>query len=47
MHPKLHWAWKVAITVVAITFCWISYRAILAFSKQFDEATEMLRTMGI
>ncbi len=47
MHPKMHWAWKVAITAAVIAFCWISYKAILAFSKQYDEAIEMLRTMGI
>ncbi len=47
MHPKLHVAWKGVITTVAITFCWISYNAIVGFSKQFDEATEMLKTMNL
>lgn len=44
MHPKLHMAWKAVITVVAIAFCWMSYNALVDFSKQFDQATEMLKT---
>lgn len=47
MHPKLHLAWKCAITLAAVAFCWISYKAFVGFTKQFDEATEMLRSMNI
>ncbi|WP_193212051.1 zinc ribbon domain-containing protein [Luteolibacter marinus] len=41
-HPKLHWAWKVVITLVTGAVCWVSYVAIREFMHQFDEATKML-----
>ncbi len=46
-HPRWHPAAKVAFTAAVVAFCWISYLAIQGFISQFDEATEMLRTMGI
>lgn len=42
IHPKLNLIWKIAITLVVAGVCWISYRAITLFLKQFDEATRML-----
>ncbi len=42
LHPKLHWIWKAALTVLVMMTCWIIYRAITSFLKQFEEATRML-----
>jgi len=42
LHPKLHWGWKITVTLVVIGFCTISYLAISSFLRQFDEATRML-----
>ncbi len=47
LHPKLHLLWKLAITVAVMGFCWITYIAFKGFIHQFDEATEMLKTMKI
>jgi hypothetical protein len=46
-HPKLHLAWKLAITAAVVGFCWLSVVAINAFIHQFDEATQMLKEMKI
>ena len=45
MHPKLHWAWKVAACVLVLLICWSSYAAIKAFIHQFDEAAKMMEEM--
>jgi hypothetical protein len=45
-HPKLHILWKLAITALAVGFCWISYMAIQNFLRQFEEATKMINEMG-
>ena len=42
MHPRMHWLWKVVITLLVTAFCWISYQAMVRFVHQFDEATRML-----
>ena len=47
LHPKLHVAWKVALTLLIAGFCWISYVAMKGFIHQFDEATKMLNEMAI
>lgn len=47
LHPKLHIAWKLVITLAVAGFCWISYVAIRGFIKQFDEVTEMWKTMPL
>lgn len=47
LHPKLHVAWKIAITVIIGLICWGIYRTFVAFVKQFDEATRMLHEMPI
>jgi hypothetical protein len=45
LHPKLHPAWKLAITIAVAAFCWIAFVAIREFLHQFDEATRMLNQM--
>jgi hypothetical protein len=45
LHPKLHIIWKLIITAIILLFCWITYQAIVAFAKQFEEATKMLNQM--
>jgi hypothetical protein len=47
LHPKMHLAWKLAITAAIGVFCWISFIAIQGFIHQFDEATKMLNEMRI
>lgn len=47
LHPKLHVAWKMALSVGVGLICWWMYRIFVDFSKQFDEATRMLNGMGI
>ncbi len=42
LHPKLHWMWKILITIGIAFVCWISYISIVKFMHQFDEATKML-----
>lgn len=42
-HPKMHPVLKVGITLLVIAFCWVSVRAMMAFVRQFDEATRMLQ----
>lgn len=47
LHPKLHPVWKVVITLGIAGFCWLTYIAINGLVHQFDEATRMMREMGI
>lgn len=42
LHPKLHVAWKIVITILIALICWGVYRTFVAFVRQFDEATKML-----
>jgi hypothetical protein len=42
LHPKLHVAWKIVITVIILLACWGMYEACVALVKTFDEATKML-----
>lgn len=45
LHPKLHVAWKIVLTFIIGLLCWGIYRTLVAFVKQFDEATKMLNDM--
>jgi hypothetical protein len=47
LHPKLHPAWKVVITLLIAGFCWLMFVAFQGFVRQFDEATKMLNEMKI
>ena len=47
LHPKLHPAWKVVITLIIAGSCWLTYLAFQGFVRQFDEATKMLKEMKI
>jgi len=47
MHPRLHPAWKVLITLTVVGFCWMSYVAFKGFVSQFDELTKMFTEMKI
>lgn len=41
-HPKLHLAWKIAITAAVLAFCWVSYIAVRGLIGQLEEATKMM-----
>ncbi|MDE0836482.1 MAG: hypothetical protein OSA84_09045 [Akkermansiaceae bacterium] len=41
LHPKLHLAWKIVITILIGLLCWGMYRTFAGFVHQFDEATKM------
>ena len=47
LHPKMHLAWKLAITAAIVGFCWVSFIAFQGFIHQFDEATKMLNEMAL
>ncbi len=48
LHPKLHWAWKVVISVAILAVTWGMIVAFREFVTQFEEATRMLNEgMGI
>jgi|688.fasta_scaffold184081_3 hypothetical protein len=47
LHPKMHWAWKLMITLAVIGFCWISVITIQRFLHQFDEAMKMMNGMNL
>ena len=47
MHPKLHWIWKIVITLAIFGISWLCYVSIVAFMHQFDEATKMLNEFKI
>ncbi len=47
LHPKLHVAWKLVITVMIGLLCWGMYRTFVSFVQQFDEATKMLNGMQL
>ncbi len=47
LHPKLHLLWKLAITAAVMGFCWTTYIAFKGFIHQFDEVTDMWKTMKI
>ncbi|MDP3851869.1 MAG: hypothetical protein Q8Q59_15300 [Luteolibacter sp.] len=47
LHPKMHVALKLAITVLIAGFCWLTYIALRGFVHQFDEATKLLNEMKI
>ncbi|MDP4645979.1 MAG: hypothetical protein NWS80_02515 [Akkermansiaceae bacterium] len=47
LHPKLHVAWKIVLTVVIALVCWGMYRTFVSFVQQFDEATKMLNDMPL
>ncbi len=47
LHPKMHWAWKLVITLAVIGFCWLSVITIQRFLLQFDEALKMMNEMGL
>jgi hypothetical protein len=47
LHPKLHLAWKLVITIAIGLICWGMYVTFLAFVRQFEEATKMLEGMQI
>ena len=47
LHPKLHWAWKILITVIVALICWGMYRTFVSFVRQFDEATKMFNDLRI
>ncbi|GAA5480917.1 zinc ribbon domain-containing protein [Haloferula sargassicola] len=42
MHPRMHWAWKIVLTLGVIGFCWVAVEAYVSFAHQFDEVTRML-----
>ncbi|RYD19193.1 MAG: zinc ribbon domain-containing protein [Verrucomicrobiaceae bacterium] len=45
LHPRIHWVWKVVATAVVAGLCYGTYLTFRAFVTQFDEATEMMRTL--
>ncbi len=47
LHPKLHVAWKIAITLAVIGFCWLSYIAITGLMDRWQEAIKMFDEMAI
>lgn len=47
LHPRLHWIWKIVITVIILLICWGMYRTFVSFMRQFEEATEMLNEMAL
>jgi hypothetical protein len=46
LHPRLHVAWKIAITLAALAFCWLAWIAILAFLDYYRELTKMIQELG-
>jgi hypothetical protein len=46
LHPKLHWAWKAAITLVIIGLCWMTYVAIKGLIDYANELIKMANDMG-
>lgn len=47
LHPKMHWIWKLAITLAVIGFCWVSVIAIQNFLHQFDETLKMMNGLSL
>ena len=47
LHPRLHWIWKIVITVIILLICWGMYRTFVSFMRQFEEATKMLNEMAL
>ncbi len=47
LHPKLHVAWKLVITLAIAGFCWIAYVALQGLMSYLNEATKMLNDMKI
>ncbi|MDE0861015.1 MAG: hypothetical protein OSA93_12710 [Akkermansiaceae bacterium] len=42
LHPRIHLAWKVVLTVVIGAFSWMSYTAYQGAIKELDAAMEMM-----
>jgi len=47
MHPKLHWIWKIVITVAVGIFCWGTYVAIQGMIRYAEEMAKMVDQMKI
>lgn len=45
LHPKMHWALKIAITLAVIGFCWVSVISIQRFLQYYDELSKMISGM--
>jgi len=46
LRPRLHWIWKLLVTLVVLGVCWVTYWAMSRFVHQFDEATRMWQQMA-
>ena len=46
LHPKLHIAWKLALTVLIIGACWLTYATYLVFVDQLNEAKEVMEGLN-
>lgn len=47
LHPKLHVAWKVVITLLIGLLCWGMYLTFVALVQTLDEATKMMDGMQL
>ncbi len=47
LHPKLHWVWKVVITVIIGLICWGVYRTFVSFVEMIDEMSKSLNITPI
>jgi len=47
LHPKLHWIWKIVITVAGLVSCWATYVAIMGMIRYVEEMMKMVDQMRI
>jgi hypothetical protein len=47
LHPRLHVAWKIVLTVVTLAICWGIYQTFVSFVTHLDEATKMFNQLGM
>lgn len=45
-HPRLHWAWKIILTLAVAGVCWAAWLAIEAFLRYFLDLSKMIQEMG-
>jgi hypothetical protein len=47
LHPKLHWVWKIVLTILIGLACWGMYLTLMAFLEQFEQASKMMKEMQL
>lgn len=45
LHPRLHLAWKLVITLAVVGVCWVAWFAIRAFIEYYREMAKMIEGM--